>query len=330
MTLRRVPLVVSLLLAMAISFVVCRKIKEAQRKATRPAPPPAQPVRASIEAPPAVKPAVPNTVRVAAIQCYSRMGKISANRELLTTLVTDAAAQGARIVVLPECAVQGYMDVPGSRTWSSADEAEMPVKTVAETVPGSSTRHFGSLAAKLRIYLALPLIETADERCYNALVLLGPDGKIVARHRKHALWAPGDASWATASDAPITTIATPYGRLGLMICFDVHALPPQLAKARADIVLYAVGWYGPNTENWYRDVFPRRYVVPHGFAVVAANWAAEPGTPAWDGAGYSCVIGRDGSVLAMAAAVEGTEIVLADLPLPPNAEVSARPEPVSE
>jgi hypothetical protein len=37
---------------------------------------------------------------------------------------------------------------------------------------------------------------------------------------------------------------------GLMICFDFHTLPPLLAKQEADIVLYSVGWYGPNEKNW--------------------------------------------------------------------------------
>jgi N-carbamoylputrescine amidase len=225
------------------------------------------------------------------------------------------------------------MDPCADSKWTvrkNDSEQDWDVEPVAEHVPGPSTRHFGALARSLQIYLAVPLIESAGDRFYNALVLLGPAGEVIAHHRKHALWAPGDAGWATASDSPVKTVATPFGRLGLMICYDVHALPRELKKARADIVLYAVGWYGPNTENWYRDVFPRRYVVPNGFAVVAANWAAEPGRRPWDGAGCSCVIGRNGAVLAMARTMAGSEIVLADLPVPAFAETVAAAEPDSE
>jgi hypothetical protein len=50
------------------------------------------------------------TVRVAAIQCPSRMGAVSENTSNLTALVRQAAGQGAKIVVTPECAVHGYMD----------------------------------------------------------------------------------------------------------------------------------------------------------------------------------------------------------------------------
>jgi hypothetical protein len=48
-------------------------------------------------------------VRVAAIQCASVMGKTENNVRNMTGLVRQAAAHGAKIVVLPECAVQGCL-----------------------------------------------------------------------------------------------------------------------------------------------------------------------------------------------------------------------------
>ncbi|HUT35407.1 MAG TPA: carbon-nitrogen hydrolase family protein [Planctomycetota bacterium] len=258
----------------------------------------------------------PPTVRVAAIQCYSRMGEVERNRKLLTGLIEKAAGQGAKIVVLPECAVQGYMDPGRNVTWSAKakGEGQLAVQEHAESVPGPSTRHFAELAKKLGIYLVVPLIEAAGDEFYNAQVLLGPEGKVLLHHRKWNLWPPGDATWASPGTRPVQVADTPLGRLGLMICYDVHKLPEELKKAGADVVLYSVGWYGPNTETWFGDVFPRRYVVRNGFAAVAANWSAEPGAPGWPGHGYSCVVAPDGKVLAMAKTTRGDEIVLADVP----------------
>jgi predicted amidohydrolase len=63
-------------------------------------------------------------VRVAAIQCPSVMGKTVENIRNITNLVRQAAHLGARVVVLPECSVQGYLD---PTTWtSSSDEQEWP------------------------------------------------------------------------------------------------------------------------------------------------------------------------------------------------------------
>ncbi|OGV72162.1 MAG: hypothetical protein A3K18_21155 [Lentisphaerae bacterium RIFOXYA12_64_32] len=268
----------------------------------------------------------PSTVRVAAVQCYSRMGAMEYNRSLLTRLVTKAAEAGAKIVVLPECAVTGYMDPAAERVWTSAahpDENEFDAHAVAETVPGPATEHFAALAKKLGVYLCLPLVEKDGGTLYNSQVLLGPDGTILAHHRKKNLWLPGDGAWMTPGEKPVQVVDSPYGRLGLMICYDVHVMPELLAKAKADIVLYSVGWYGPNTENWFRNLFPAGYVVPNHFAVVVANWSAEPDNPGWPGHGYSCVIDAAGKVLSMATSDRGEEIVFADLPV-------AAPEPAGQ
>ena len=263
----------------------------------------------------APRPVPAGHVRVAAVQCCARMGQLAYNRKLLTALVERAAQWKARIVVLPECAVQGYMDPGRDRTWSAKPAAagQLDVAKVAESIPGPSTRHFAALAQRLGIYLTVPLIEAADGRFHNTQVLLDPEGKIALHHRKQSLWPPGDAAWATAGTRPVQVADTPFGRLGLMICHDVHRLPKPLKAARADIVLYSVGWYGPNAHAWFTDIFPRRYVVPNGFAVVAANWSADRGAPAWPGIGHSCVIRGDGTVLAMARRTRGVEIVIADL-----------------
>ncbi|MDZ4198858.1 MAG: nitrilase-related carbon-nitrogen hydrolase [Kiritimatiellia bacterium] len=65
-------------------------------------------------------------------------------------------------------------------------------------------------------------------------------------------------------------------------------------------------------KNWFGKQFPVRAVVPHGFDVIAANWTSSTPEQSWPGRGHSCVITREGKVLAMSEAV-GNNIVLADL-----------------
>ena len=62
---------------------------------------------------PTVKKENPTEVKVAAVQCYSRMGEIQYNRKILTRHIRTSAKAGAKIIVLPEAAVTGYMD-PGN------------------------------------------------------------------------------------------------------------------------------------------------------------------------------------------------------------------------
>ena len=260
----------------------------------------------------------PATVRVAAIQCPSVMGRTAENLAVITNLIRQAASGGAKIVVLPECSVQGYMEPTAWRSWSKAANAEEPenaVATVAETVPGPSTKRLGELAAELKLYICVGLVEAGTNGFFNAQVLLGPDGDIAAHHRKKSLWTPGDSSWCTPGELPVQVVDTEFGRLGLMICYDFHSLPPLLAERKADIVLYSVGWYGPNEKSWFSHQFPRKAVIPHGFDIVVANWSGVTREHNWPGRGHSCVITREGKVLAMAKSVHGSEIVIAELPI---------------
>src|SRR5262245_5260390 len=59
----------------------------------------------------------PATVKVAAIQCSSDLGAIEANREKLTKLIEEAAGNGAKIIVLPEAAVTGYLSQDLLTNW---------------------------------------------------------------------------------------------------------------------------------------------------------------------------------------------------------------------
>ena len=254
-----------------------------------------------------------DTVRVAAIQCPSEMLRTAENLRNITTLVRDAAKRGAQIIVLPECAVQGYLDPITWTSWTKSEGSGPAVAGVAEPVPGPSTRAMSDLARELDVYLCVGIIEAGTNGFFNSQVLLNPAGKIIAHHRKKSLWTPGDSMWCARGDLPVQVVDTEFGRLGLMICYDFHSLPPYLAKLQADIVLYSVGWYGPNEKNWFTTIFPQKAVVPYGFDIVVANWTSALPTQEWPGRGHSCIITGKGEVLAMSEAVHGNDIVMADL-----------------
>jgi predicted amidohydrolase len=257
----------------------------------------------------------PATVRVAALQCSSPMGSTAANTSNLVALIRQAARDGAKIIVTPECAVQGYMAPLAWASWSTGTNDAWQVARVAEPIPGPTTRTFGALAKELGVYLCVGLIEVAGREFFNAQVLLAPDGTLAARHRKTSLWTPGDSAWCTRSGERPQVVSTPYGRLGLMICFEVHTLPARMAEAKPDIILYSVAWYGPNEKDWFGNQLPQRVSARLGCGLVTANWAGGDVRATWPGLGYSCVIGGDGHVLAMARTVVGNEIVMVDLPV---------------
>ncbi|MHC4506785.1 MAG: HEAT repeat domain-containing protein, partial [Planctomycetota bacterium] len=91
-------------------------------------------------------------VKVAAIQFASDFGAPEKNRERLAEFVRRAAREGAKVVVLPETAITGYMDRGLRTAWqlegrkvTEGLRGRSPA-AVAEPVPGPSTREFGRLA----------------------------------------------------------------------------------------------------------------------------------------------------------------------------------------
>jgi predicted amidohydrolase len=280
----------------------------------------------------ALSQAVPS-VRVAAIQFASEFGNVVRNRERLTALIRLAAGNGARLIVIPECAITGYMSVDHKTAWrdpvrrpNPKDGRSIVEAGVADTVPGENTKLFGKLAKELNVYLVITLIERVERvgvvgsvppvDYYNTAVLLGPDEKILCHYRKLNLWPPGDATWAQAGDRGLGLCDTPFGKLGLLICYDLSSgVVTRLKDAGATMILYPVGWVHPKPpEDWFEKMLPEK-VKDWGLPVIAANWSVDELPKAGDafGYGFSSIYGSDGTVLS-GAGPDGSEVICADLP----------------
>ena len=270
----------------------------------------------------AADPPAAKTVRVAAVQFASAFGKPAENRKALERLVREAARNGAKIVVLPETAIPGYMSHNNLQTWQvdnrplSATLKGVPAKSVAEPVPGPSTQAFGGLAKELGVYLTVPLVEidVKQDKYFNTLVLMDPEGKLALHYRKlnPYLWA--ERGWASPGDRGQQFLDTPYGRIGLLICFDIHFEPPKLKANRVDHLLYAIAWVDYADSAWFRHDLPD-IAKKTNVNIIGANRSV-PEPPGWHGYGQSVIIGRDGRILAKAKHDLGNEILYAELPVP--------------
>ncbi|CAM5670561.1 hypothetical protein SHIRM173S_00991 [Streptomyces hirsutus] len=101
-------------------------------------------------------------------------GDPAANIETSSRLIREAAAAGARLVVLPEAASAGYM---------FADRAD--ARRNAEPVPdGPVCSAWAALAAELDLWIVAGVTELAGEKVYNAAVLMGPEGHVETSARR--------------------------------------------------------------------------------------------------------------------------------------------------
>jgi len=268
--------------------------------------------------PPVIQTPTPETVKVAAIQCSSDLGAVSANRAKLLRLTEEAAGKGAKFVVLPEAAITGYLSQDLRTNWHLKNWPIDGVftgkdpKEAAEAVPGPSTEAFGKLAKKLAIYVTVPIVEKAGDKYYNTVCLMAPTGEMVAHYRKLTPWPVPEKSWATKGDRDVQTYDTEYGRVGLAICFDIHTILEKYKPKKIWTLLYPIAWVAhSHPADWFFHSLPAR-IKPFGHYVVGANWSVDKAQP-WYGYGFSTIYGPDGKVLATANSLYGSTIVYADL-----------------
>jgi len=266
------------------------------------------------------------TVKVAAVQCSADFGEVDANRRKLTALVREAAAGGAKIIVLPEAALTGYLSQDLRHNWHLPGRPLEAVYLgrdplpVAETVPGPATDHFASLARELSVYITITLIEVdrssrgkeETPRLFNTAVLVSPAGDIAAHYRKLFPWPHPEQSWATPGDRGLQVYDTEYGRVGIAICFDIHTVIESYAEHRLWALLHPIAWADEShPADWFWHELPRRS-APYEHYVIGANWSVDK-KQAWYGYGFSSILSPTGAVLATAKSIYGSEIVYATL-----------------
>jgi len=266
-------------------------------------------------------------VKVALVQCSSDLGAVEANTRKLTGLVEEAATNGAKIIVLPETAITGYLSQDLKTNWCLPGRpledgfTSKDPRLFAEPVPGPSTKHFSMLAGRLCVYLTIPFMECEGEgeslRLFNTVCLASPQGKIVAHYRKLTPWPHPEKSWATPGDRGVQAFDTEYGRVGLAICYDIHTILAKYASHHLWALLYPIAWVDANSPaEWFLKKLPAR-VAPYHCHLLGANWSVDH-EQSWWGYGFSTVISANGTVLATAKTRHGSEIVYATLPAVPG------------
>lgn len=171
-------------------------------------------------------------VPLAVVQMNSEPGAAARNRERSLSFAEAAAAQGARIIVLPELVISGYTTDPEI------------LFTSAEPIDGPSVHAWHGLARRERIMIAGGFCERASNRLYNSAVLVGADGVLLHYRKLHLfdreklVFSPGDIGLGVAN--------TPFGRVGLCICYDLRFIEVlrALALQGAEIAAVPTAWVG--------------------------------------------------------------------------------------
>jgi len=244
----------------------------------------------------------------AAVVQMTSTSDVEKNLAAAEALVEKAAARGAVFVGLPENFV--YLRSEGEKV------------VEAQPLDGPWVQRMAALARKLRITLllgSLPEQVVGDARVRNTSVLLGPDGQTLSTYRKMHLFdidLPGmehlKESRSVVAGNEVVTAQTPFGPLGLSICYDLRF--PELYRElvrRGARVLAVPSAFTERTGKAHWEVLLRARAIENLAYVVAP---AQVGThaPGRASHGHALIVDPWGDVLAQVPDGEGVAVAELD------------------
>jgi len=230
----------------------------------------------------------------------SRSGARNDNVERACGFVEQAAASGARMVVLPEFFHCEYF--PQFRDYRYMD--------YAEPVTGPTTQQMRAVAKRHGVWIVSTIFELARPGLYyDTAMLIDPDGEIAGKYRKvhpAALLSLEKIYSRGGSSFPVFKVDE--WTVGFSICYD-NLFPESgrcLAIAGAELIIapYAT----PIDDPWENFLTTR--ALENGVFLAACNHVGNEGE--WRMSGKSMIISPRGKIAVQASGVE-EEIISSDI-----------------
>ena len=203
--------------------------------------------------------------KVAAIQMASGPN-VEGNLSEARRLIANAAEQGARLVVLPEFfAIMGMNERDKLKVSEQAGNG--PIQTfLSET------------ARRYKIWLvggSIPLAGTAPDKVRNSCLVFDEHGGQVARYDKIHLFSLslGNESYDEAATIEagnqVVVVDSPFGRIGLAVCYDLRF--PELFRAMKDVdIIVLPSAFTETTGKMHWEVLIRARAIENLSYVIAS------------------------------------------------------------
>lgn len=162
------------------------------------------------------------TVAVVQMQCAK---EVEANIAKADAMVREAAAKGAKIILLPELFERPYF----------CQERQYEYYAYATpTAQNPAVQHFRAVAKELGVVLPISFYEKAGTQLFNSIAVLDADGTLLGVYRKTHI--PDDHFYQekfyfTPGDTGFKVWNTRYAKIGVGICWDQWF--PEAARCMA-------------------------------------------------------------------------------------------------
>jgi len=233
-------------------------------------------------------------------------------------LLEEAAAKGARLVSFPETWLPGYPEWlwrlrPGGDYSLTAEIHRRLIENAVDLKAGD-LEPLQTAARRLKLTVSVGLHERDGEfsrgTLYNTVVLIGPDGTILNRHRKLVPTNPERMVWGQGDASGLRVVETPMGRVGGLICWENYMPLPRFALFAQGCEIYIAPTWDEG-ETWISSM---RHIAAEGRCWVLGNGCAMrgkdiptdfpkraqifPDLAAWYNPGDSVIVDPRGNIVA--------------------------------
>ncbi len=269
--------------------------------------------------------------RVAAVQAAPVFLDLDRTIDKACQLIEAAARNGASLVAFPEAFVPAYplwvWFIPAGHTHPLRElYAELHANSI--TIPGQAVSRLAQAAGDNQVAVAMGVsernAEASNTSLFNTLLMIGPDGKLLGKHRKLIPTAGERLIWAQGDGRDLDVWALDFARVSGLICWENYMpLARYALAARGEQIHIAPTW--DRGEPWtssmrhiakesrcfvisccqafHKDDIPDRFAFKEKYL---------GGVEGWINPGHSLIADPDGKIVA-GPAQDGETILYADI-----------------
>lgn len=257
-------------------------------------------------------------VRIAVAQYAPRVGDVDGNRAAAVSWATRAADERVDLLVLPELASSGYV-------FESEEEA---ARTAEDPMAGEIVTALTAVCDGSGMHCVVGVNERDGAVRHNSAVLIGPGGPM-ATYRKLHLFNDEQTWFQPGGDLPVVDL--PFGRVGMVICYDLWfpEAVRSLALAGAEVIAVPTNWVASFRRQVYDaagycqgDIVAMAGSAQNGVVMACADRVGTEREVRF--LGCSVIVGADGWPVAGPAGSEEETLLVADVDLETAARAKAR------
>lgn len=177
--------------------------------------------------------------------------------EKAVSLVADAAAKGAELIIFTEAFIPTYPTWiwrlrPGS-DWGINEELHARLLQNAVDLDTDQLVPLYAAAKKHQVAIVCGMVERDSQlsraTLYNTVVVIGADGRLLNRHRKLMPTNPERMVWGFGDASGLKVVDTPCGRVGTLLCWENYMPLARYALYAQGVEIYIAPTYDSG-DDW--------------------------------------------------------------------------------